>query len=108
MAPVSENFFRKLASKSPHQHKHAVVVERGGSILSYGYNTGWNHAERCALGKLWPDKRKGVTVWSLRISNRGGFLMAKPCPRCEEYLRQNGVKEVLYSDHDGSIVRMRL
>jgi deoxycytidylate deaminase len=108
MAPVSDTFIRKLAAKSTHQHKHAVVVERGGAILSYGYNVGWNHAEKKALGKLWPNKRKGVTVWSLRVSNSGAFMMAKPCPKCEQYLRENGVKEVLYSTNDGSIARMRL
>lgn len=108
MAPVSDSFIRKLAAKSVLQHKHAVVVEKGGAILSCGYNVGWNHAEKKALGKLWPDKRRGVTVWSLRVSNSGRFLMAKPCPRCEEYLRANGVKEVLYSTSDGSITRMRL
>jgi hypothetical protein len=108
MAPVSDSFFEKLAAKSTHQHKHAVVVERGGTILSYGYNVGWNHAEKKALGKLWPDKRRGVTVWSVRVTSGGNWRMAKPCPRCEAYLRENGVKEVLYSTDDGTIARMRL
>jgi hypothetical protein len=34
--------------------------------------------------------------------------MAKPCPDCERYLRENGVKVVMWTDADSRMHRERL
>jgi pyrimidine deaminase RibD-like protein len=93
---------RKLIEKSTHRlFFHAVLVERGGAILSSGYNHGKIHAEVNALSKLWPNKRAGTKVWSIRITKSDTLGMAKPCSACEAFLRENGVKTVMYSTPHG-------
>lgn len=98
----------RLLPRSTHTaHKHAVVVYRGGAIVAMGYNHGEIHAEVAALNKLWPSERKGTKVVSIRMSKGGNLRLAKPCPDCEAYMRENGVKLVVYSDNEGNMIRER-
>lgn len=95
----------KLAALSTHpKYFHSALVIKGGAILAYGYNHDGRHAEVVALSKLWPNKRKGVTVLSLRLSVEGGLAMAKPCAKCAAFLAENGVRRVYYSTREGEIV----
>lgn len=100
-----------ILAKARAQHPfafHAVVVMKGGATISKGFNWGERHAEKNALGKLWPSKRRGCTIYSIRVTKGGKLSSAKPCPVCHEYLKENGIKTVYYSDSDGSIQRMRM
>lgn len=90
------------------QHRHAAIVERGGAYVAMEANRGWRHAEVAALRRLRPDQRRGVRIWSLRFSRRGGLLNAKPCAACQEFLRANGVKSVRYSTSSGEIEVLKL
>lgn len=100
---------KKIAKKSTHhQHSHASFVVVGGSIQSMGYNCGTTHAEEKALKQLWPNKRAGVTVYSFRWRKDGSLGMAKPCPKCETFMRDAGVKKVYYSDNNGVVHMMKL
>lgn len=103
------NIFRRLASRSDHSlHHHAVLVTRGGQVVAKGFNRGYVHAEIQALSKVWPNRRKGCKVWSIRIRKDGRVGMAKPCGPCEAFLRASGVDTVYYSTNDGGIEMMRL
>jgi deoxycytidylate deaminase len=100
---------RRLVKRSTHkQHRHAVLVYRGGALVATGYNLGDHHAEQVALGKLWPDHRVGTRVVSIRMRKDGNLGMAKPCPKCEVMLREAGVKSVTYSNYDGQMEKMAL
>ena len=100
---------RKNATKARHpQHKHVAIVLRGGAIMSVGHNYDSVHAEVAALSRLWPDQRKGCKVWSLRVRKHGQYGLAKPCPKCQQFMRENGIKTVFYSDAEGVIVKMKL
>jgi cytidine deaminase len=99
----------KLFAKAQHScHRHAAIVYRGSNIVAAGFNHDYIHAEVAALKKLWPDQRAGVRVVSLRITKAGNLGLAKPCPACEAFMRENGVKSVTYSDNDGKMIKMRL
>ena len=103
------NHALRLTQKSRHkQHHHAAFVVAGGKIQSVGYNVGKTHAEVKALKQLWPNKRKGTKVYSMRWTKGGKWGMSKPCPRCEAYMREAGVKVVYYVDLDGQMQRIRL
>lgn len=103
------NVALKLCAKSGHhQHHHAAIVVSGGAIVAMGYNHGDTHAEVHALSKLWPNKRKNVKVYSMRFRKNGTWAMAKPCKNCENFLRDNGVKTVYYTDEAGLMVKMKL
>lgn len=102
---------KKVSQKSSHhQHHHAAFVVVGGKIQAIGYNTngGSTHAEVKALQQMWPNKRAGVKVYSFRWRKSGTLGMAKPCPKCESYMRDCGVKVVYYSTSDGQIAKMKL
>lgn len=99
----------KSASSSDHRvYFHGVAVIRGGSVVSFSSNFRRTHAEVRALSKLWPNKRKGTKVWSIRLTPGGKLACAKPCNNCEKYLREQGVKSCFYTTSTGSIEEMRL
>jgi len=103
------NLAKKLCAKSGHhQHHHAVIVVVGGAIKSMGYNHSVKHAEVHALQKMWPSERKKATVYSFRFGNNGHWAMAKPCERCEKYLKNNGVKKVYFTNQSGDLELMKL
>ena len=100
---------KSLALRSDHpDYRHAAIVIRGGAQISIGYNHGWRHAEIVALGSIWPNKRIGARVWSLRFTKTGRLAMAKPCPRCEEFMRRAGIRAVHYSNACGGIEILKL
>lgn len=99
----------KTCQKSNHkQHRHAAFVVSGGAIVAFKSNFNKVHAEVRALECLWPSMRKGTKVYSIRFRKDGTFGNAKPCPKCEEYLRQNGVKTVFYTNTEGRLQKMKL
>lgn len=99
----------KYLPKARHAaHKHVTVVYRGGNVIAIGVNHDEIHSEVAALRTLWPSERKGTKVVNLRMTRSGRLGLAKPCPECEKFLRENGVKAVLYSDDDGHMKRMKL
>lgn len=99
----------KLAKKARHKtHHHACLIYRGGALVAMGVNHDTVHAEVAALNSLWPSERRGTKVISIRMTRAGKLSMAKPCEACEAYLRENGVKLVLYSTREGNMERMKL
>ena len=71
----------------------ACVVTRGCQIISIGYNhtnitlNGTKHAEFIALGRLKePVDYKNLTL----------YVTVEPCIMCASYLRQLGLKNVIY------------
>lgn len=101
----AERLFPKAKHKA---HKHAVLVFRGSNVIATGFNHDEIHAEVQALKKLWPSERRGTRVVSLRMTRGGRLGMAKPCPECERFMRDHGVKLCIYSDDSGQMVRMKL
>lgn len=94
---------QKLALVSPHpRFKHAALVLRGGALLAQGYNHDGRHAEVVALSKLWPSKRRGTTLLSLRMGPEG-LAMARPCAECARFLADAGVERVYFSNRAGEI-----
>jgi deoxycytidylate deaminase len=103
------SLIQKYAKKSVHkQHRHVAILTRGGAIAAIGYNRVETHAEEKAISKIWPNKRRGLVLWSFRITKAGKLAMAKPCPHCEALLMASGISTVHYSDSSGSIQMMRL
>lgn len=104
-----DSIIRKLATKSTHKlYHHVVIATRGGAIIATGVNHNNTHAEVSCLNQIWPNRRKGLKIWSFRLRRDGKMGMAKPCTECQEFLRENGVKMVHYTDGSGQIQTMRL
>lgn len=87
----------KFAQKSDHQQfKHAAIVLKGGAVLAFGFNHEKVHAEVNALKKLWPNKRKGTHVISLRFT-KTGMGNSAPCDKCQKFMKENGIEKVTYT-----------
>jgi deoxycytidylate deaminase len=103
------NAARRLAKRGGNRYyHHAAIVYRGGRVISSGFNHHEIHAEANALFNIWPNKRKGCRLLSIRVSRTGSLLMAKPCTKCLRMLRRDGIKSVDYSTAEGTIERMKL
>jgi len=94
---------RAAKKSNHHSHKHACIVFRGGSVVSVATNDERRHAEVRALTKM--KDCKNVTVLSVRVGKGGDLRNARPCRACMGFLRNLGVRNVLYSSQDGSIIR---
>lgn len=93
---------KALAEASPHpRYRHGAIALKGGSIVGKGYNHHGVHAEHSCLSGIWPNKRKGLVVWVGRITKAGQWADSKPCEKCEELLREAGVRKVIYSTGEG-------
>lgn len=93
-----------LALSSPHpRYRHGAVALRSGAVVGKGYNHHGVHAEHSCLSGIWPNKRKGLTVWVGRLTKTGKWADSKPCPACETMLREAGVRKVVYSTAGGFV-----
>lgn len=94
---------KKLARTSNRHQNHVAMVFRGGALISMASNRDKRHAEVAALSKLWPNKRKGVTLISLRVGKDDRFKNAEPCKACWAFIKSSGVKRVMWSGEDGRV-----
>jgi deoxycytidylate deaminase len=112
----------KEALKSQHkQHKLGAVIEKGGRILSVGYNsirpshvlkTNTLHAEAAAILKLLKDRRQhdlvGSNLYVSRFTRGGRIGMARPCPHCRSLAQSVGIRQVFYTTDEGTTETMKL
>jgi len=102
----------KAALQSPfRKYLHGSVVEKGGQIISSGYNdrsisvlrTGGTkiinpfstHSECSAIQKA-GKRARGATLFNIRITS-GKIANSKPCKRCQLVIQAWGIKKVHYS-----------
>jgi tRNA(Arg) A34 adenosine deaminase TadA len=103
----------------------AVVLDRKGNPISYGFNSYakthpkqhynkvfsahkiYLHAETDALYKI--HKADAVhTMIVCRLGKKNQFLLAKPCVGCFSELKVSGLKYVYYTNNDGELVLLNL
>lgn len=101
----------ELAQTSKCRQRHGAVVIQNGNVVSVGVNKDRNivnnldeshvkahgsiHAEVAALSKV--ANPKGCVVYVARAMNSGVPGNSKPCPRCEKYLDDAGVRRVVWT-----------
>lgn len=108
--------------------KVGACLARGKSIFSVGVNQvkshpmayrrkqarvkgSWRyglHAEVHACLGLDTSQLQGASIYVVRVKKDGTLGMAKPCIRCQEFLRAVGVKRAYYSTNDGEIEVLKL
>ena len=99
---------KKLSLKSNHHtHIHGCVIAKGNKVLGTGFNTlkthpasphNWKsiHAEFMAVLSANFNVR-GATVYVFRQQKDGSPAMSRPCSSCWKYLKDQGVKNVVYT-----------
>ena len=105
------------------QQFHLAAWAKKGSSFVYGVNSdecstrfrrkyrdgqiGYHlHAEMALLKKC--KEGEVDTVKVIRFSKNGNITMAKPCPYCQKFLRQYGVKRVFYTNWNGEWESLKL
>lgn len=103
----------------------AVITDKRGRIVSYGQNsyiqthpmqahygrlTGnpesvFLHAEMSALVK---SKGKGYTIYVARVTKNGHSASSKPCVICMAAIKEAGLSKVVYYDHNGEEVEIKV
>lgn len=92
----------KIAHTVRYVQKFGVIIVKGGRILAKGKNNyeTCRHAEINAIGKNWASNLKDSTIYIVRIRKEQPFGLAKPCPKCEEIIRECGIRDIVYTTND--------
>ena len=111
---LHESFFEEASSvcmKSWHpKFTHGSVLVYKNTIIGRGTNGGngineRRHAEVASMKnkqfKKYTKFRSKLLVFVVRLNVSGEYRNSKPCERCQEYMRKNGVDEVFYSTSHG-------
>lgn len=99
----------------------AAVLVKSGRIIDFGINKMSPgvvkdpryvhkalHAELALALKVEPETLRGATIYVAGYSRCGNVIKSKPCPLCEETLRQFGVKMVVYTEKSGEVVQYNI
>lgn len=108
---------KRVAYRSTHsQFFHAAQIKIGGAVLATANNTSsyapnaYGHAETrvCRTARASGHTLRGATVISIRVTKTGKLANAKPCTQCVTNMREYGIRKVIYSVADGSLVMEKL
>ena len=105
----------RIAQQSTHSSQsHGCVLVKGGSVI----NVSCNKSNYCSFGSRFraPGKKKhsrlhaelGASVVYVVRVKEDSYRMSKPCPMCEQALRFCGVKKVIYTTNDDSVIVEKL
>ena len=111
---------KRLAETSDLRHRHAAILVKGGSVISWSNNKNkynrWAqrfrskqngpatiHAELGAILGVSYEKTNGADLYVVRINHKGHLCMSMPCHMCQEIMSHVGVKRVFYSIDDDTI-----
>lgn len=64
------------------------------------------HAEIQAIVRSNGKEKRGIAV--VRTTNDGRLAIAKPCDACLAAILEAGLKEIVYSDYDGNVRKLRI
>lgn len=106
-----------VAANSTHpKYRHAALVFIDGQLVGYANNKGNSHAEYRAIevaklhgyGRKYPYfNNHNIILLSIRITKGGKLALAKPCIKCQRLCQKLGIKNILYSTNNHTIVRMK-
>ncbi|MEV2236416.1 deaminase [Streptomyces phaeochromogenes] len=94
------------------RYKVGAVLVMGSRVLAMSPNRQRNnptvdyrhatfHAEEYVLRRT--PRSAGTIIYVARLDSSGNQALAKPCPRCEEALREAGVKRAYYTASENEV-----
>lgn len=104
----------QVAKTSEHEKwQLGAVMTRGSTFLSSAPNKFRNfpwishihatyHAETQALRRCLLNGSRGATMYVARVDSKGYTRIARPCDKCMRTLYEAGVREVVYTNNEGS------
>lgn len=108
---------RYLATKSTARNTHGAVIVKGGRVVGTGFNRNRNHpnivspehiktdcsihAEESAIRDAGYDVRNAV-IYVARVNKHGEDRNSRPCSRCNEMIKEYGIKRIIYTSEPRS------
>ena len=91
--------------------KHGSVIVKGGRVISTGINKDRSHPrivstehikDHCSVHAEIDAIKKakdvtGATIYVARVNKRGKARDSRPCTRCYEVIKNNGIKKIIYT-----------
>lgn len=91
--------------------KHGSVIVKGGRVISTGINKERSHPrivssehikDHCSVHAEIDAIKKarnvsGATIYVARINKKGAARDSRPCKRCFETIKSNGIKKIVYT-----------
>lgn len=134
IASVIERCIRKSLEFSRHKGvwnrcRHFTFILDGRRIVSFGTNSSkthplnllhpytnrnmeiisqfvGTHSEMKAVLKLGPENCRGLSLLNVRIDRNGRVSQSRPCRGCMSMIKNLGLSEVLYTDHEGQVATL--
>lgn len=92
---------RQVISTGYNQNKtHPIQEKYNNESLTYKKSKAKLHAEMDALIRAGKNS-KGATLYIFRRGNDNIYRMSKPCNACMNYIKQCGIKRVVYTIENG-------
>ena len=109
---------QRLSMKSTYEkYKIGAVIARKGQVIGVGFNRHKTHTQSphaykylhaevdAALGV--PLKQlRGATIYVYREKKDGTYGLAKPCSSCEGFLKERGLKSMIYTSDNGMLMEL--
>jgi deoxycytidylate deaminase len=116
------NLARKIAEQNNFpKYKMACVVVRGGRVLAIGINritpgilkhpaycNKAMHAELDAILQINRAALHNSTVYVAGVSKGKNLIKSKPCPSCQQMLREFGIHSVVWHTPEDELIRERV
>lgn len=91
--------------------KHGSVIVKGGRVISTGMNKDRSHPrivssehikDHCSVHAEIDAIKKakdvsGATIYVARVNKNGVARDSRPCNRCYEVIKSNGIKKIVYT-----------
>jgi deoxycytidylate deaminase len=109
----------QISELSDHRMRMGAVITKGNRIMGVGNNKRKSHpkqinhhtfkiaqglhAERSAIINAKRKDLSGCTIHIARLTKCGEPAMAKPCDQCMAYIKETGIKRIVYTNQEGKI-----
>jgi deoxycytidylate deaminase len=109
----------RAANFSDAHLKVGAAILKGSRLISIGWNDSRKthpssgtryhgiHAEFSAIVGNYKTSLHGATIFVARLK-KNCLGMAKPCPACEQLIREAGIKKVYFTNNDGQVERLNV
>lgn len=113
-----KNLGRKLLKLSFHsKYKMIALLVKGGNIISVGANKEGApkpyvkchrpemglHAEVSCLAGITKDQSKNTTIYVVGQTTKGNNMLTKPCKSCYSFIKEMGIRRVVYETSSGEL-----
>jgi len=116
----------KLAktNKQYHHKVGCVITNRKGHIISTGVNSRKTHPLQgkyaikagiehkihlhAEISALVTCKEEPHNIYIARITKGGNIGLSKPCPVCFMAIKESNIKNIFYTEDDGTVIRVVL